>query len=470
MTMQPNLPIRTNWPLVAALVLLASGISGCSESRDEPANRRDVSGRPPNVLLVIADDVGRDLLPVYGLSPDAPPTPTIDQLAQDGVRFANAYSFPWCSPTRAGILTGMYPPRHFGIGRAIRVERDSEVSLPTDAMTLPRALDRSTQWEWSHALVGKWHLTKMADGAVDAPLRHGFQRFRGSIANLYANHAYDGNEQNYYDWERVDGGGVERTSTYATTQTVDDALAVIGEMKPPWFLWLAFQTAHDPYDAPPDDLHGYGDLSGAPVAVRYRAMVEALDRELGRLLSSMEPETRRNTLVIFIGDNGSDPEALTGGLEGLHAKPTLFELGVHVPLIVSGEHVAQPGRVFDGLVHTNDIFASVLEIGDVLATQSPSELDSISFVPALLDPLVSSAREVVYSETYAPNGPGPYQHRARMLRDERFKLIEHANGSASFFDLRGQSVEGPPLDVDQLEPNARAAYDSLRRRLNRGDF
>jgi arylsulfatase A-like enzyme len=356
------------------------------------------------------------------------------------------------------------------MGRAIQVERDSEVSLPADVLTLPGALDRSTQWEWSHALIGKWHLTKMADGAVDAPLRHGFQQFQGAIANLYASHAYDGKEQNYYNWERVVNGAVERTSTYATTQAVDDALAVIGGMQQPWFLWLAFQTAHDPYDAPPDDLHSYGDLGDAPVAVRYRAMVEALDRELGRLLSSMDPKTRRNTLVIFVGDNGSDPEALTRDLEGLHGKPTLFELGVHVPLIVSGESVAQPDRVFDGLVHTNDIFATVLDIGGVPATQRPSELDSISFLPALLDPRTHGGREVVYSETYSPNGSGPYQYRARMLRDERFKLIEHANGKTSFFDLRGRSVEGPPLDVDDLEPDARAAYKMLKLRLSRGEF
>jgi arylsulfatase A-like enzyme len=456
--------------LLAVPIVFALGFSGCSELRDEPAGSGDRGDRPPNVLLIVADDVGRDLVSAYDLSPDAPPTPTIDQLAQQGVIFANAYAFPWCSPTRAGILTGLYPPRHFGIGRAIRVERDTEVSLPLDVLTLPRALDQSTQWEWSHALVGKWHLTKMADGAVDAPLRHGFQRFQGAIANLYPQHAYDGKDQNYYDWERVVDGKVERTSNYATTQAVDDSLAVIGEMKQPWFLWLAFQTAHDPYDAPPDELHSYGDLGGASVAVRSRAMVEALDRELGRLLSSMDPEVRRNTLVIFAGDNGTDEVAFTGDLEDLPGKSTVFELGVHVPLIVSGDRVAQPDRVFDGLVHTNDIFATVLDIGGVLATQRPSEFNSISFLPALLNPRAPGAREVVYSETYDPNGPGPYRYRARMLRDERFKLIERGNGTEKFFDMRGRIAEGPPLDVDDLEPDARAAYDMLKRRLSRGEF
>jgi len=456
--------------LLVALVVLSLGVQGCSESRDEPAGSGDGSGRPPNVLLVVADDVGLDMVSAYGVSPDAPPTPTIDELAQQGVRFTNAYAFPWCSPTRAGILTGLYPPRHFGIGRAIRVERDTEVSLPVDVLTLPQALDRSTRWEWNHALVGKWHLTKMADGAVDAPLRHGFQRFQGAIANLYPRHAYDGKNQDYYDWERVVDGTVARTSTYATTQAVDDALDVIGEMKPPWFLWLAFQTAHDPYDAPPDDLHSYGDLSEAPVTVRYRAMVEALDRELGRLLSSMDPETRRNTLVIFVGDNGTDEVAFTGKLEGLPGKSTVFELGVRVPLIVSGESVAQPGRAFDGLAHTNDIFATVLEIGGVLEAHRPSEFNSISLLPNLLNPRAPDAREVVYSETYDPNGPGPYKYHVRMLRDERFKLVERGNGTERFFDLKGRIAEGRPLDIDDLEPDARAAYDELKRRLSQGEF
>jgi len=468
--MSARLPLRIHSILAVALVVSAAAIPGCSEPRDGPANTGDGSGRPPNLLLVIADDVGRDLLPVYGLSPDAPRTPTLDQLARQGVRFDNAYSFPWCSPTRAGILTGLYAPRHLGMGRAIRVERDSEVSLPNGIVTLPGVLDRSSRWEWSHALVGKWHLTKMADGAVDAPLRHGFQQFKGAIGNLYASHAYDRKEQNYYDWERVADGVVERNRTYATTQTVDDALDVIGGMQQPWFVWLAFQAAHDPYDAPPDELHSYGDLGEAPVALRYRAMVEALDRELGRLLASLDAQTRRNTLVIFVGDNGSDPEALTGEFEGLHGKPTLFELGVHVPMIVSGESVAQPGRAFDGLVHTNDIFATVLDIAGIPANQRPAKLDSVSFLRALLDPRTEAGREVVYSETYAPNGSGPYQYRARMLRDERFKLIEHGNGKTSFFDLRDRSVEGPPLDVDDLEPEARAAYEMLKLRLSRGEF
>jgi arylsulfatase A-like enzyme len=199
-------------------------------------------------------------------------------------------------------------------------------------------------------------------------------------------------------------------------------------------------------------------------------MVEALDRELGRLLASMDPEARRNTLVVFVGDNGTDEVAFTGKLDGLPGKATVFELGVHVPLIVSGESVAQPGRVFDGLVHTNDIFATVLEIGGVLAAHRPSEFNSISFLPNLLNPRAPGAREVVYSETYDPNGPGPYKYHVRMLRDERFKLIERGNGTESFFDLRGRIAEGRPLDIDGLEPDARAAYNELKRRLSQGEF
>ncbi len=445
----------------------SSSFYGIPSTVDDPCDLpgADCTRPPPNVLFIVMDDVGLDLLSAYGIAPDAPPTPTLDNLADEGVLFTRAYALPWCSPTRAAVLTGRNAPRDYRIGRAVQAENATDVSLPLDAVTIPQMLDEHSPWTWSHAHIGKWHLTKLADGPADAPLRHGYQRFRGAIANPYQQHALDGRPQNYYDWERSVEGIVTRTNEYATSKMVDDANEVIAELTEPWFVWLAPFAAHDPYQAPPAHLHSSGDVSTADSPTLARAMVEALDTEIGRLLETMPAEVRENTMIVVMGDNGSPSGVATATRRGLPTKGTVYEDGIHVPLIITGPLIREPGRIHDGLVLAQDLFSTILDIAGVLRSNRPIEASAFSILPQLLDPSAESTRLGLSIEAFEPNGPGPYTSHQIMVFDGRFKLIADQSGNEHLFDLEGKMNEDSPLDPSAWTSEQAAAHRALKTEL-----
>jgi arylsulfatase A-like enzyme len=207
---------------------------------------------PGNVLLILADDVGVDGIGAYGVGGDLPHTPRLDQLAAGGVLFRNAWANPVCSPTRATIQTGRYSIRT-GIGW-IAEPAPTLIGLPLSEVTLPEMLDLGTGGAWAHAAFGKWHLGDGPDvGGVFAPNLAGYYHFEGTLGNV----------TDYYDWTKVENGVVtQETGTYALSDQVDSALDWIATAPEPWFCYVAFNSAHSPWHAPPPDLHSV-DLSGA---------------------------------------------------------------------------------------------------------------------------------------------------------------------------------------------------------------
>ena len=196
-----------------------------------------------NILLIIADDVGKDKIGVYQQGDDAtrPATPNIDRLAARGVRFTNAYSYAACSPTRATILTGRYGFRT-GVGTVIRYRSDP-VGLPQNEISLPEMLELGNAG-YDHSHVGKWHLGVRRDhGRID-PLRQGFHWSAGARRL-----------QGYSEWSKLVNGELTHRSGYVTIDTTDDAIARANAMHEPWFLWVAYNAAHKPYHLPPLALH-----------------------------------------------------------------------------------------------------------------------------------------------------------------------------------------------------------------------
>jgi arylsulfatase A-like enzyme len=393
--------------------------------------------RPPNVLVIVMDDIGVDKVGAYGEHPDAGPTPTLDLLASRGVLFRNAWGAPTCSPARATSLTGRYPFRH-GIGTGVH-NNGGPFSIPESEHSLPEALRAHG---YRTAAIGKWHLgSDIALTEAELPMHpiaFGFERYVGSLFNV----------SDYYDWERTDSspaGTVTEVSTaYATTQQVDDALAVIGEFgRDPWFLWLAFSAPHKPVHAPPAELHTQGDLAGASAPDKYRAMVEALDNEIRRLLASLPAGVLANTQILVYGDNGTYSTANTPPFGGLNNnKGNLREGGVNVPLIAYGPRLGRGEST--ALVTIADVYPTVLE----LARAAPASgiLDGTSFLPQLLDP-DAPGKDVVFMQRHKPNGFGPWTDRRRAVRDERFKLIrrdisqQSALAAVEFFDLLADPFE-----------------------------
>jgi arylsulfatase A-like enzyme len=336
------------------LAIVVVGAIGCGQGGSAPA-------AAPNMILLIADDVGVDKIGAYGEHPSPPPTPNIDALAARGVLFRNAYAASVCSPSRAAMLTGRYP-RRYGFG--IHTGRHDTYELPLVELTLPEMLGRSAL-AYDHSAVGKWHLsTPRSPNAERHPLASGFNWYAGSLANL-------AKQMSYFSWEKNINGRLTYTNTYATTDTIDDALARVEAMRRPWFLWVAFNAAHRPYEEPPSSLHTRRDLEG--VADRFDATVEALDSEIGRLLRSMDPAVLAETTIIFVSDNGTAQAGVTPPWRSSRAKPTLYEAGINVPLIIAGPRVSAPGSECAALVHVVDVFATVAEIAGVDLGQLSSE-------------------------------------------------------------------------------------------------
>ena len=435
-----------------------------------------------NVLVVIADDLGVDKVGAYGFRtpgglPTAGKTRMIDYLAENGILFRNAWSNPTCSPTRATSMTGQHSFRT-GIGRWIS---QMDYGLATRFEALPEILPE----QYRTAAVGKWHLGGAggcpAHGLCTGTLAHGFltgfEFHEGSFYNLI-----DLDSTGYNSWIKVrsDASGVQVTpmTRYATTVTADDAIRTIEDFgQDPWFLWLAFNAPHSPWHEPPAHLYSGPSLGPDPTAdpvSAVKAMTEAMDRELLRLLASVDPEVLAQTTIIFFGDNGTKGVAQEAPFDPADGKGSLYNSGVNVPMIIVSPliHPGLRGTECDGLVSTSDLFATIAELtgGD-----GSSELDSVSMAPYLSNPAQPSIREFIFAEKFPENflPPNVPANHSVTVREARFKLIRNANGSQEFYDVSIDFHEesnlmpsGLPSDL-LATPGALPAYNRLRRELDR---
>ena len=405
-----------------------------------------------NVMLIVLDDVGVDMIGCYGEHPSPASTPVFDGLAKNGILFRNAWSHVACSPTRASLLTGRQPFQT-GIGRAQDEFDDIEVALAE--RTLPELLPP----DYHSAAIGKWHMHSHRISGLMHPLLQGFDSHRGAIANLpeYSPHSY------FNFWKSIDGVS-ELCTTYATTDSVDETLSFIGEFPEPWFLWVAFNAAHTPWHDPPHDLHSQvvpHTPSMDPVAA-VKAAVEAMDTEVGRLLKAVDPGVLSHTTVIVIGDNGTHMAATTPPFDPAHGKETIYEGGINVPLIISGPGVAT-GAVCDGLVQATDVFATILDIAGVAP---PPGTTGTSLVPYFAAPDLPSLRPWVFSERFRPNGFGPYAQHQRAIRDQRYKLIRDLDAGGAvlgeqLYDLQDDPYEATDLLPAGLDLSQQASYDMM---------
>lgn len=445
---------RVPTPIAAgALLLLGLGLVACAPEPPPP--------RAGNLLLLIADDVGIDKIGVYAEHPRPAATPNIDALAARGVLFRNAYAPPMCSPSRAAMLTGRLN-RRYGLGNAINAHRaDFELSL--DEISIPEMLALSPH-RFASSAVGKWHLGGAnAPSGLRHPLASGFPWYAGAFG-IIRETRLEG-EESYFRWRKNSNGEIAWRNVYATTDTVNDALARIAAMPEPWFLWVAFNAAHFPLHTPPAEL--YGGRALVDEADAYHAAVEALDSEIGRLLASVEPEVMARTTVIFVSDNGTPRPVVTPPRDPSHFKRTLYEGGINVPLIAAGPDVSRPGTESQALVHVVDVFATAAEIAevDLADLRGPDggrlAIDGRSLLPYLRDPDAASGRAIVYQDFFRGNGSPPYRIDERMVRDARWKLLVDTEGKEQFFDLRGRVDDGPDL-MGRLDAEQRAAYERLR--------
>lgn len=362
-----------------------------------------------NILVILADDLGVDNVGCYGLGSDLPSTPTIDAMAASGVRFQTCWANPVCSPSRSTLLTGLYANRT-GVGGAVFAPTQTPGMNPNE-QSLPKILG---QMGYATGAFGKWHLSQIAidpvthlpmhpeSGGLDHPNVFGFQHYAGNLMSM--------GPTNYYGSSKIVNGSpvTVPVTTYNTSDIVDDTLAFIGAQTGPWFAYVAFNAPHSPFQGPPSSLHSVpGVIEGVtptnPTDQRlyYRAMVEAMDTEMARLLSGVD---LGSTTVFFLGDNGTPGEVTVAPFNPAHAKNRLWDGGIHVPLVVTGSCVTvAPGTVDTSLVSLVDVFQTAADISGTSPTS-----DGLSFLPQLATGSPGNARFAVFSESFLPLSPPGY--------------------------------------------------------------
>lgn len=378
---------------------------------------------PPNILLLISDDQGVDSSAQYSYSSDVPTTPRLNQLAQQGVVFDNAWATPACTTTRATLISGLHGVNS-GVTFVPGVLSDTVETVQSRLSANPNTS------EYASAVFGKWHLAGGRDPSPTHPQDVGVDYFSGLLA---------GTVSDYSNWEHTVNGTTSTSTTYHTTAITDFALDWIEDQNQPWFVWMGYVAPHSPFHLPPANLHSRTGLTGEQADIDantreyYLAAIEALDTEIGRLIDNMPAEDRENLIVIYIGDNGT-PNGVrdaTVYMRG-HSKGSLFEGGVRVPLMVSGSAVGRQNVRESALVNSSDIFATVL---DLAGAEPEIPLgDSYSF-KALLDEAGESVREYNYTEFESDTETG------WAVRNEDYKLIEYSDGSQSLFSLADLSEQ-----------------------------
>lgn len=396
-------------------------------------------GQPPNVLLVIADDLGLDPVPGYLPGPQKATMPHLEALMAQGLTFDNVWADPLCSPTRSTILTGRY-------GYRTGVLNPGNLSLlPATETTLHRYLTDNGSG-YASCIIGKWHLGGLQPDA-NYPNAMGIPHYAGLLA---------GAVNSYYQWPLTVDGTTTPSTDYITTAITDRAIDWIAQQASPWFCWLAYTAPHSPFHLPPTDLHTFGTLPTDQASIDadplpyFLAMTESVDHELGRLLGALPPDVRANTVVLFIGDNGTEADVVQAPYTAARAKGTLYEGGVHVPLVIAGPGITRAGEREAALVNTTDLFPTIVEL---TGATLPLYEDGYSLVP-LFTQTGTAQRTCLYTEvedTQVGNA----------VRDARWKLIRFSNGQQRFYDLLNDPWESTNLFVGGLTTTEQEALAAL---------
>jgi arylsulfatase A-like enzyme len=330
----------------------------------------------PNILVILADDLGYADVGFNGCRDI--PTPSLDGLALRGVKCMSGYvTHPFCSPTRAGLLTGRYQQRFGHENNPAWLPDDPKAGLPASETTLPQVLQAAG---YVTGCVGKWHL-----GAHPSlhPNRRGFDEYFGLLGG---GHVYVPGEKGGVEYTiPLDRNGQkEELKAYLTDALGKEASAFISRNKAkPWFLYLAFNSPHTPLTAKDEYVARVDPIEDA-TRRKYAAMVVALDEAIGGVLETLQNEgLEETTLVWFLSDNGG-PTAVTRAdnkpFRG--AKGQLFEGGVRVPFVVSWPGHLPHGRNEERPVHSLDVFATAVAVSRAQVPPSHKP-EGVNLIPYL---------------------------------------------------------------------------------------
>jgi arylsulfatase B len=410
-----------------------------------------------NVILIIADDLGADYCGFDVSAKDTAKMPNISSLLARGVHFSNAWATPFCSSTRACMLTGRYGFRT-GVGTVVAGAGSGQ--LDTAEVTLPRLLKKYANTNFATANIGKWHLNQQTPQSIKYPNLMGYDHFEGS---------FTGALNSFTNYTKIKNGISSTVTNYATTETVNNAIDWLKSIdgSRPFFLWLAFNAPHTPFHKPPDNLHTVPGLLGTQQHINQnpelylKAMTEAMDTEAGRLFQWLKQNNQwEQTTIIFIGDNGN-PKNVSQIADPTQGKGTLNEYGIRVPLLISGPDVVKPGRQSDALFNSTDLLATILDIVGANNWKSGipagKPIDAISQLPVLKDQALN-IRSWIFSELFTPV---PTAEDGKTIRNLSYKLIDFDDGHQEFYHLTADPLEQKDLLKGSLSTAERAQYITL---------
>ena len=381
--------------LVATVMCLATSLLSAAE-------------RKPNILIIVADDLGYGDLGFQG-GRDIP-TPNLDTLARSGVRFSNGYvSAAWCAPTRAGLLTGRYQQR-FGHYRGVGSTGSMAPEPAGLSLSETTLADRLKAAGYATGIVGKWHLGTSPEFH---PQQRGFDEFFGFLGGA---HGFlpglpsiifpdrTGAGEDYGD--RMKGQiqrGTERVGEeeYLTDAFAREAVSFIERhQKAPFFLYLAFNAVHTPMHATDQRLEKFAAIKD-PVRRIYCAMTLAMDEAVGRVTDKLrEAGLEEDTLIFFISDNGGPTihkfaynASRNTPLRG--SKGTTLEGGIRVPFVVSWKGHLPAGEVYDPPVIQLDFLPTALAAAGVEA-KPEWKLDGVNLLPHIKGQASSGPHDALY--------------------------------------------------------------------------
>ena len=347
----------------------------------------EAQGRRPNIVLIVADDMGYADVGFQG-SRDIP-TPNLDALARAGIRFTDAYvSGPYCSPTRAGLMTGRYPQR---FGHEFNPVGNPEPGLPLDQTTMA---DRLKVAGYRTALFGKWHL---GSATQLHPMERGFDEFFGFL----------GGDHSYFDAMPPAGGPVFDGRTpaekmnYLTDELADRAVNFIEQNRSrPFFLYLAFNAVHTPMHATEKYLTRFANIADERRRA-YAAMLSAMDDAIGRTMAALRSAAlEENSLVFFFSDNGG-PTMPTTTVNGSSNAPLrgskrqTWEGGIRVPFVIRWKgHLAAGGSESRPIIQL-DVLPTALAAAGV-EIRPEWKLDGVNLLPFLTGKQAGTPHDALY--------------------------------------------------------------------------
>ena len=419
----------------------------------------------PNFIVIFVDDLGYNDVSYNGATEIK--TPNIDRLADEGVIFSNGYVVhPFCGPSRAGLLTGRYPAR-FGMEYNVAYTPfDEGHGLPVEEKTLASYLNQAG---YRTGLVGKWQL-----GAAPAfhPLNRGFDYFYGFLGGAHDYFRIDLTQPGTNYLPLNENRGTTGLNGYLTDYLTDQAVNFVRERREePFFLYLAYNAPHAPLQAPEDLVKKYSHIEDSNRRL-YLAMVDSLDRNIGRVLDALERSNiRDNTVIFFLSDNGGVSSAVHPDLDWAdnvpfrRGKESFYEGGIRVPFIASWPAEWRPSdKIFEPMVSSLDIAATAMALSR--STPDPDRpLDGVNLDPFLQGEKTEAPHEALF---WRQSSRTPNLTRFAVRVGDAKLVKDNPEGETQLFDL--MQDHGEANDLIGKDPATAARLAELWNAWNRDNI